>query len=30
MIANGWSLYYRTFKASLDELEALVSTARSG
>jgi len=26
MIANGWSLYYyRTFKAALDELEALVS-----
>jgi len=26
MIANGWSLYYyRTFKASLDELEAVVA-----
>jgi toxin YhaV len=26
MIANGWSLYYyRTFKAALDELEALVT-----
>ena len=26
MIANGWSLYYyRTFKAALDELEAVVS-----
>ena len=27
MIANGWSLYYyRTFKAALDELEAVVAT----
>ena len=26
MIANGWSLYYyRTFKAALDELEAVVT-----
>jgi toxin YhaV len=31
MIANGWSLYYyRTFKAALDELEALVSKLAAG